>query len=55
MYPSHYRRKNLLSSFYVRGVPQLSVGQKAKLTISPDYGYENGFGEIIPPNSTLIL
>ncbi|CAG8673420.1 1411_t:CDS:2 [Dentiscutata erythropus] len=39
----------------IRGVPQLSLGQKAKLTISPDYGYENGFGEIIPPRSTLIF
>ncbi|KAF0538299.1 peptidylprolyl isomerase [Gigaspora margarita] len=37
------------------GVPQLSLGQKAILTISPDYGYEKGFGEIIPPNSTLIF
>ncbi|CAG8814726.1 29738_t:CDS:2, partial [Gigaspora margarita] len=30
----------------IRGVPQLSLGQKAILTISPDYGYEKGFGEI---------
>ncbi|CAG8560521.1 6122_t:CDS:2, partial [Dentiscutata heterogama] len=33
-------------SISLTGVPQLSLGQKAKLTISPDYGYENGFGEI---------
>jgi hypothetical protein len=33
---------------------QLSVGQKAILTISPDYGYgAKGAGKAIPPNSTL--
>ncbi|CAG8490344.1 24291_t:CDS:2, partial [Cetraspora pellucida] len=35
------------TSISLIGVPQLSLGQKAKLTISPDYGYENGFGEIV--------
>ncbi|PFH48279.1 hypothetical protein AMATHDRAFT_76805 [Amanita thiersii Skay4041] len=36
------------------GVPQLSLGQKATLTISSDYAYgADGFGKIIPPNSTL--
>ncbi|KAF8907663.1 peptidyl-prolyl cis-trans isomerase [Gymnopilus junonius] len=36
------------------GVPQLSLGQKAILTVSPDYGYgAGGFPPIIPPNSTL--
>ena len=34
----------------------MSVGQKAKLTCSPDYGYgEKGFPGVIPPNSTLIF
>ncbi|KAK6521965.1 FK506-binding protein 1A [Arthrobotrys megalospora] len=38
------------------GVPQLSVGQKAKLTITPDYGYgARGAGNVIPPNATLIF
>ena len=38
------------------GVPQLSVGQKAKLTITPDYGYgARGFPPVIPGNSTLIF
>lgn len=37
------------------GVPQLSLGQKAKLTITPDYGYgSRGVGPI-PPNATLIF
>ncbi|KDR68756.1 hypothetical protein GALMADRAFT_231080 [Galerina marginata CBS 339.88] len=36
------------------GVPQLSLGQKAKLTITPDYAYgSGGYPPIIPPNSTL--
>ncbi|CDS14314.1 hypothetical protein LRAMOSA06484 [Lichtheimia ramosa] len=38
------------------GVPQLSVGQRAKLTCTPDYAYgPRGFPPIIPPNSTLIF
>lgn len=38
------------------GVTQLSLGQKAKLTISPDYGYgASGIGGVIPPNATLIF
>lgn len=38
------------------GVPQLSVGEKAVLTITPDYGYgERGYPPIIPENSTLIF
>jgi FK506-binding protein 1 len=37
-------------------VPQMTLGQKAKLTISPDFGYgERGFPGAIPPNSTLIF
>ena len=36
--------------------PQLSVGQRAKLTCSPDYAYrEEGHPGVIPPNSTLIF
>ncbi|CAG8484971.1 4487_t:CDS:2 [Diversispora eburnea] len=40
----------------IRGVPKLSVGEKARLIITPDYGYgDTGFGNIIPPGATLIL
>ncbi|KAJ7152437.1 hypothetical protein C8R46DRAFT_1121232 [Mycena filopes] len=36
------------------GVPQLSLGQKAKLTCTPDYAYgSRGFPPVIPPNATL--
>jgi len=36
------------------GVPQLSVGQKAILTVTPDYGYgARGFPPVIPPNAIL--
>ncbi|KAG2071361.1 peptidyl-prolyl cis-trans isomerase [Suillus decipiens] len=36
------------------GVPQLSLGQKAILTATPDYAYgPRGFPPVIPPNSTL--
>jgi len=36
------------------GVPQLSVGQKAILTATPDYAYgARGFPPVIPPNATL--
>ncbi|WFD36854.1 peptidylprolyl isomerase [Malassezia cuniculi] len=38
------------------GVPQLSLGQKARLICSPDYAYgARGFPPIIPPNSTLVF
>jgi len=39
------------------GFAQMSVGQQAKLTISPDYGYgsQDVGGGLIPPNSTLIF
>ncbi|KAJ2721972.1 Fork head 1 [Coemansia sp. Benny D115] len=38
------------------GVPQMSVGQRAKLTITPDYGYgARGIPGVIPPNATLIF
>ncbi|KAF8555725.1 peptidyl-prolyl cis-trans isomerase [Imleria badia] len=36
------------------GVPKLSLGQKAMLTITPDCAYgARGFPPVIPPNSTL--
>ncbi|KAF7312859.1 Peptidylprolyl isomerase [Mycena kentingensis (nom. inval.)] len=36
------------------GVPQLSLGTKAVLTVSPDYGYgSRGYPPVIPPNSVL--
>jgi len=38
------------------GVAKMSVGQRAKLTISPDKGYgASGVPGAIPPNSTLIF
>src|SRR5205823_8867073 len=38
------------------GVPQMSLGERAKLTITPDYGYgARGVPGVIPPNSTLIF
>jgi len=38
------------------GVAQMSRGQRAKLTCSPDYAYgPRGFPGLIPPNSTLVF
>lgn len=38
------------------GIVQMSLGQRAKLTCSPDYAYGNkGHPGIIPPNATLIF
>ncbi|KAI0283927.1 peptidyl-prolyl cis-trans isomerase [Russula aff. rugulosa BPL654] len=38
------------------GVPQLCVGQRAKLTVTPDYAYgARGFPPVIPANATLIF
>ncbi|KAF6197719.1 hypothetical protein GE061_008685 [Apolygus lucorum] len=39
-----------------QGVAQMCVGQRAKLTCSPDFAYgSRGHPGIIPPNSTLIF
>jgi len=39
-----------------QGVAQLSVGQRAKLTCSPDFAYgSRGHPGVIPPNATLIF
>ncbi|CAJ0916377.1 unnamed protein product [Ranitomeya imitator] len=38
------------------GVAQMSVGQRARLTCTPDYAYgSTGHPGIIPPNATLIF
>jgi FK506-binding protein 1 len=38
------------------GVAQMSLGEKAVLTCSPDYGYgARGAGGVIPPNATLVF
>ncbi|TNM86727.1 FKBP prolyl isomerase 1Aa [Takifugu rubripes] len=38
------------------GVAQMSVGERAKLTCSPDYAYgAKGHPGVIPPNATLIF
>ncbi|GAU99728.1 hypothetical protein RvY_10684-2 [Ramazzottius varieornatus] len=38
------------------GVAQMSLGQRAKLTCSPDYAYgAKGYPGLIPPNSVLIF
>ncbi|XP_076804165.1 uncharacterized protein LOC143448350 [Clavelina lepadiformis] len=38
------------------GVAQMSVGQRANLTCTPDYAYgARGYPPVIPPNSTLIF
>ena len=38
------------------GVMRMSVGEKAKLIISSDYGYgAEGAGGVIPPNADLIF
>ncbi|KAK8814846.1 FKBP-type peptidyl-prolyl cis-trans isomerase Fkh1 [Blastocystis sp. ATCC 50177/Nand II] len=38
------------------GVMTMSLGEKAKLTLSPDYAYgAAGVSGIIPPNATLIF
>lgn len=47
---------HLLRSLCFFSCPQMSVGQRAKMTISPDYAYgSTGHPGIIPPNATLIF
>jgi FKBP-type peptidyl-prolyl cis-trans isomerase len=38
------------------GVAKMSLGERSKLTITPDFGYgARGAGGVIPPNATLIF
>jgi len=38
------------------GVPTMSLGEQAKLTISGDYAYgDRGFPNLIPPHATLVF
>ncbi|CAG9324125.1 unnamed protein product [Blepharisma stoltei] len=38
------------------GVAQMSIGQRVRMTITPDYGYgARGAGGVIPGNATLIF
>ena len=38
------------------GVSQLSIGERAKIVIPPQFAYkEKGFPGLIPPDSTLIF
>lgn len=48
-----YKLKSVIITFCIF---QLSVGQRAKLTCSPDYAYgARGHPGVIPPNATLIF
>lgn len=38
------------------GVPKMSVGERARITCTSDYGYgDRGYPGVIPPNATLIF
>ena len=44
------------SAGWDQAVPLLSKGQKARLTITPDFAYGvRGYPPVIPPNSTLVF
>lgn len=49
----------LISFFYVLSYfvwLQMSIGQRAKLTCTPDYAYgPRGYPGVIPPNATLVF
>uniref|UniRef100_A0A8C6BHT7 peptidylprolyl isomerase n=1 Tax=Monodon monoceros TaxID=40151 RepID=A0A8C6BHT7_MONMO len=50
------RDRNKSFKFVLERVAQMSVSQKVKLTVSPDYAYSAaGHPGIIPPNATLIF
>ena len=38
------------------GIPQMSIGQRVKITAPPEFAYgSRGAGGVIPPNATLIF
>lgn len=47
---------NIVNSYREEGIPGMSLGERAKLTITGDYAYgKQGYPGLIPPNATLIL
>uniref|UniRef100_A0A8C0D7C0 peptidylprolyl isomerase n=1 Tax=Balaenoptera musculus TaxID=9771 RepID=A0A8C0D7C0_BALMU len=50
------RDRNKPFKFVLERVAQMSVSQRAKLTVPPDYAYgAAGHPGVIPPNATLIF
>lgn len=48
--------KNEVIRGWEEGVSQMSVGEKARLTCTPDYAYgATGHPGVIPPNATLVF
>ncbi|XP_059836979.1 peptidyl-prolyl cis-trans isomerase FKBP1A-like [Hemitrygon akajei] len=48
--------KNEVIRGWDEGLAQMSVGQRAKLTCTPDYAYgASGHPGVIPPNATLMF